>query len=237
MAHLTLNEWHTTEHQKSKLRLEARRESQRLRRNLEVSLQDTVQTAVSVAEIEQGDFRILPALFSDTTIQECSRSYMEVVAQQGNHSTKYGYHDWTISRNYIQDAQVLDKALGPSFEPLLQASQEQVESILNHPVEIDSACGHLYDADTPGVETGSSWVEHRDYTSDESLACASIIVQGHTREGFDGGGVSLRVGESKTFVQLDSGDALLLQKTWHLPHAITRGRRLVFVLFFSKAQR
>ena len=41
--------------------------------------------------------------------------------------------------------------------------------------------------------------------------------------------------DTTAFVQLEPGDAVVLRKTWHLPHKITKGRRLVFVLFYRKA--
>jgi calcium/calmodulin-dependent protein kinase kinase 2 len=226
-----MSAWHNDARTKSKLRLEERRQLQRQRR-LKATEAKLMQP---VSDIAHGQWRKLSTLVSNVQIQKCSQSYMQVVAKKGNIPTDYGYHAWTISRNYIDDSKVLDSSLSPSFAPLLEAAQSRVEDLLKCQVVIDSACGHLYDADTEGVETGASWAEHRDYASDDSLAYASVVVQGWTPEGFDGGGLTVRVGEEKSFVELASGDALLLRKTWHLPHTITRGRRLVFVLFYRQS--
>jgi len=221
-------EWHTNQKTKAKLRLEARRraKSERLetyRKNNE---------GKPVAEISHGQFRTLTALVPATTIRELSSSYLNVIEKKGNQMTHYGYHEWKISRSYLDDAVVVDEDLRPSFEPLIAAAQEQVEHLLKCRVVCDSACGHVYNADEPNIETGSSWGEHRDYASDGNLAFASVVVQGFTPESFEGGGLTMRVKDERTFVQLEPGDALLLRKTWHLPHSIQAGRRLVFVLFF-----
>ena len=186
--------------------------------------------------IQDGDFNKLPTLITATHIQELSQNYINAIAKNGCKPTSYDSKAWTISRNVILNEcyEINDPVLGPVFRPIVQVLQPQLELLLNSKVELNSACGHLYNADVPNIETGSSWSEHRDYTTDNALAFASVIIQGFTSEGFDGGGLTLRVGETKTFVQLDPGDALVLHKTWHLPHTITRGRRLVFVLFFRQ---
>ena len=223
-----MSEFHSNARQKSKLRLVERRENARLRR-LESK---RINASKPKPLLEHGQFKKIPLLIPN--INSISKRYIDIVTQQGNIPTSYGGQSWHISRNYIDNSKIISPELEPIFQPILQLVQDQVETDMQQKVELDSACGHLYDADTPNVETGSSWAEHRDYQSNDSLALTSVVVQGATPEGFEGGGLTMRVGDTKTFVQLAPGDALVLHKTWHLPHTITRGRRLVFVLFFRK---
>ena len=223
-----MSEFHSNARQKSKLRLVERRENARLRR-LESK---RINASKPKPLLEHGQFKKMPLLIPN--INSISKRYIDIVTQKGNIPTSYGGQSWHISRNYIDNSKIISPELEPIFQPILQLVQDQVETVMQQKVELDSACGHLYDADTPNVETGSSWAEHRDYQSNDSLALTSVVVQGATPEGFEGGGLTMRVGNTKTFVQLAPGDALILHKTWHLPHTITKGRRLVFVLFFRK---
>jgi serine/threonine protein kinase len=229
---------------KSKLRLEERRENQRIRRlNSSRLKKNLVQP-----DIARGHFLKVTKLLPLEVVKECSSKYLNIIQRHGNLPTHYNYHEWSISRSFINEGNVTNDVLHEVFKPLISVSKEKVESLFHSGVEVDSACGHLYDADTPGIETGASWSEHRDYLSsseEDILANASIIIQGYTEESFDGGGLTMRVKSTdgktkedvKTFVQLNPGDAIILRQTWHLPHNITRGRRLVFVIFFRKSKK
>eukprot|EP00947_MAST-08B_sp_MAST-8B-sp1_P005750 g5750.t1 len=182
-------------------------------------------------------------LLTSQVVEQCSDAYAAVVAAHGGNEAhqRYAGREWKATRSYMDDGKVIDEGLGDIFAPLLRASLNLVQQTLEVPrssFEPDSCFAHLYDADTPGAESGSSWGWHRDYGNDDTLALASVIIEGFTRDKYLGGGLEVAdtsgADRVEEHVLLAPGDALLLRQAWHLPLALRSGKRISFVLFFRK---
>ena len=197
-----------------------------------------------------GAHRLHARCIAAEEIARLTTLYAALIQRFGNEVQGHGAHEWRASRNYMYGGErcISDDASAPSaaaeagvFEPLMSALDASgiVDGTMNgNAVELDSVCGHLYDAEDAKGEDGSSWYRHRDYCADDSLAALSIIIEGSLPHA---GGALEMSGRDETaavdVVALQPGDALVLRQAWHKPRPITSGRRVSFVFFFKRTPR
>lgn len=193
-------------------------------------------------------FSVIESIVSRPEIESISCKYIAAIdgTTVDNAWEDLQGRSWKVTRNYILDGKKTDygkkHGLSEHFEPLLSAAQQVASEATGQKLVADQVFATLYDSACV-ADNGSNFYEHRDYDMQGRLLFTSVIVQGYTPDGGDDEGVfgKLDCREPDTMdeatVALHAGDALLLKQTWHCPHAITTGRRLVFIFFFHRADR
>ena len=230
-------------HNRLMLRIQKRKQQMIARKN----------SPIPEPELKKNGFKIIRNFIDPATVKRCSEHYRHQVETRGNDYIPpvdpdegpgtYGYREWDIQKTYMLQGVPEDPLMGPAFDPIIEKATREFKALGVGDVYCDSAFGQFYDAMTEGVETGANWGEHRDYCSDDRLAYVSAIVQGYTREGYVGGSLKFRDnGDDNTWPEgekasniahLSPGDAVLLREAFHHPGAITSGKRIAFVFFFS----
>jgi hypothetical protein len=193
-------------------------------------------------------FLVLDGLVSPDKISTISRDYMSAIkgTDLDNEWQDLQGRKWKLTRNYILDGKITEYAqkldLGAHFEPLLHKAQREASQATGEKLVPEQVFATLYDSSTV-EDNGSHFYEHRDYDNQGRLLFCSVIIQGHTPDGMDDDGFYGRLDcrepdtMEESTVSLRAGDALFLNQTWHCPHAIEQGCRLVFIFFFHRADR